>query len=319
MPRLTNYLLLLVLAVGASRADAAEQLAPFADVLAWQASQETSSVWASVISSDPATSTETFTPAQVDFDWNAGLRAGFEFTPDESLWSSQLYWTYFPTEQTASIADGAHLILPESFSGFISGLDAFLFTAASIEWELDYNTIDLVAGRDIPLTETLSIRPTLGLKAAIINQSIQTDWQNPLIGLHATGDVQHDYWGLGPAFGIDGRWEMKESGFSLVGSFSGAFMNGVWNVTDRFQHDPFLIYPGETITTSVKDSALGTLMLRYFFGLRWSRPGHVSTAVHLGYELEWWANQQRLPTFQQLPMHGDLTLQGASCGVSFSF
>jgi hypothetical protein len=69
----------------------------------------------------------------------------------------------------------------------------------------------------------------------------------------------------------------------------------------------------------MKDSSLGSLNLNYFLGLEWIHRGDVTITARLGYELQWWANQQRLPTFQQLPMHGDLTLQGLTCGISVGF
>ena len=69
----------------------------------------------------------------------------------------------------------------------------------------------------------------------------------------------------------------------------------------------------------MKDSCLGTPVIRYFLGLEWEREGCVMITGRVGYELQWWANQQRMTTFQQLPMHGDLTLQGLTCGISVGF
>ena len=60
-------------------------------------------------------------------------------------------------------------------------------------------------------------------------------------------------------------------------------------------------------------------MLRSFLGLEWAHEGDITIAARAGYELQWWANQQRLPMFQQLPMHGDLTLEGLTCGVSIGY
>jgi hypothetical protein len=64
---------------------------------------------------------------------------------------------------------------------------------------------------------------------------------------------------------------------------------------------------------------MGTLMLRYFCGLEWTRVGKRTITAWAGYEMQWWASQQRMTSFQQLPMHGDLTLQGISCGISLCF
>jgi hypothetical protein len=69
----------------------------------------------------------------------------------------------------------------------------------------------------------------------------------------------------------------------------------------------------------MKDSSLGVPVLRYFLGLEWVHKGNVTLNARVGYELQWWANQQRMLAFQQLPMHGDLTIEGLTCGVSIGF
>lgn len=313
-----RFLLMFVLILPGAVASA-EGVSPFAEALYWHASEETSSVWASVVSG--AGSTSTFAASQIQFDWDAGLRTGFLFEPEDSPWDAKLSWTHFVTSQDLAINGGDHLVVPEFFSGFLSG-DAFLFTNAAIDWQLAFNTIDLDVGHELVIGESLTLRPAVGIKAAVITQTIRSQWSDPILLLSATENVDHDFWALGPDFGISAYFDVPQvDGLRLVGSFSGAFLYGSWDVTDVFQRtDPFVAPNAtRTFTTSLQNSSLGTLMLRYFVGGEWTWSGPAEVTARVGYELQWWANQQRLPTFQQLPMHGDLTLQGLTCGLSISF
>lgn len=314
---------LLMLVLGGSEAWA-QGVSPFAEVLYWHASEETSSIWSSVISqstSDPGNPTTTFAASDVQFGWNAGLRTGFLVEPEAWLWDFQLSWTHFRTAADAAVPAGQHLVLPEFFSGFLSG-DAYFFTSAALDWHLAYDTIDLEAGHQFAIGESLVLRPTFGLKIATINQTIQAQWADPLLDLVANEHIDHDFLGVGPSFGLGATWALPQyPELRLVGSFSGAFLYGMWNVDDTFERaNPEVeLLSFQTFKTSLHDSTLGTVMLRYFVGCEWTRRGKADVTLHLGYELQWWANQQRLTTFQQLPMHGDLTLQGGTCGISVCF
>jgi hypothetical protein len=316
MKRLARYILIVLLVAGYCRAHAAG-VSPFAEVLVWHASEETSSTWSSLVTSGPPS---TFAASDIHFNWSPGFRIGLAHEPqEEGFWDTRLYWTYFRTASSATVGNGT--VLPEFFSGFLSG-DSVFFNSGAVDWSLSFNNIDLEAGHEFALGESLSLRPSLGLKVAVIDQRINARWADQTFSLLATENIQHDFHGLGPSFGVGGRWEApKFKNLSLVGSLSGALLWGVWNVTDSYQRITPLASPGSygAFTTSMNNSALGTPMLRYFLGMAWTEIGGTGISARAGYELQWWANQQRLPTFQQLPMHGDLTLQGLTCGIFVSF
>ncbi len=318
MTRFARIPLLLVLLLGCSRA-MAEGVTPFADMLLWHASQQTSSIWSSVI----ATSEDynSFSAENIDFGWDPGFRIGFAHDPGQPSWDTKVYWTRFRTSAEASCPAGSPTIVSEFFSGFVN-VTAGTVDEAAVRWDLSFNTIDFELGHTIALGESVSLRPSMGLKAAFIGQKIQANWSSTSSSLSATERINHDFRGFGPTFGIDARWKPAPSGrLSVVGAFSGSLLWGVWNVEDAYERNdtefPLLAYGA--LTTSMKDSSLGTVNLNYFLGLEWIREGTVTVTGRVGYELQWWANQQRLPTFQQLPMHGDLTLQGLTCGISVGF
>jgi len=257
----------------------------------------------------------------------SGLPGRIRHKPDEQSWDVKLYWTYFRTSQDAQVSVGnaqTGAVIPEFFSGFVGSVveGVPLFSQASIDWSLAYNTIDLDVGRSFAVGESAWIRPSMAIKTAIIQQQVSLNLAHPSLGLTATEDVAHDFWGIGPSFGISGGWSLpKCKNLSFVGSFSADFLFGQWNVNDAYARTDIQlpVHTYGAFTTSLKDSCLGAPVLRCFLGLEWVRQGNVTVTAHVGYELQWWANQQRMLTFQQLPMHGDLTLEGLTCGVSVGF
>ncbi|MBN1909372.1 MAG: hypothetical protein JW818_06515 [Pirellulales bacterium] len=317
MTRLIRNLFLILFFLDCSNAIAGG-VTPFGNVLLWHASEETSSIWSSAVTT--AADPNTFSASNVRFGWSPGFRVGLSHEPDSRSWDTRLYWTYFRSSENAAIPIGAHNAAPEFFSGFVSG-DLWAFDNAAMNWSVTYHTVDFELGRSIAVGQSVVVRPSLGLKAAFIDQTILTHW-NSLLGPFGVENVDHAFRGFGPTFGIDGRWNLPRlTRLNVVASFSGALLWGGWNVDDTYERvGAAILLPGcEAFTTSMKDSSLGTLNLNYFVGLEWVRQGDVTITARLGYELQWWANQQRLPTFQQLPMHGDLSLQGLTFGITVAF
>lgn len=284
---------------------------PFAEALYWHASQETSSTWASVLTFSSGLKVNDFTATNVYFDWDPGLRAGLTYE-QEIAFDYKIYWTYFSSKSKDSLKTSAgQIILPEFFNGFTSGN---FFFDANLDWQLEMNMVDAEIGHRINPIETLAFRPFIGLKGGAINQSINSIWNAVLY--QSTESLKNNFYGIGPTLGIDSSWSLINH-LNLIGDFSSALMWGNWHITDIYQRPEALLglITPTTIFSDTKNSMLGTLMFRYFMGLEWSYQTNALVTLRAGYEMQWWNNQLRLPTFQQLPLRGDLTLQGATCGI----
>ena len=287
----------------------AENLSVFADLLVWQASQETSSSWASVATSN-ANHTIQFKAPDISFHYNLGFRGGFTAEP-KNFASSKFYWTYFQTHQDGQLKNQAQLVFPEFFSGFVSG--NFFFNG-SIDWKLLMNMFDYELGTKFTVGNAITLRPNIGIKAGTINQAVNCLWLADIYT--ATESVKHNYFGVGPKFGIDSTWLIFKN-LHVFGDFSAALMYGRWRIKDIYSR-PYaaggLVQPAN-ITTSLDKCYLGTIVLDYFMGIEYVHKGRSNVALKIGYEMQFWANQLRIPTFQQLPLRGDLTFQGATCRV----
>lgn len=288
----------------------AQAWTPFGELLVWHASEQTSSIWLSDIT-NPSPGVLSFSPSDINFHWTPGFRGGLSYEAP-NFWNTKIYWTYYPTSTTMNYSVSKQVLAPEFFSGFLSG---DLFFGASVNWQIVMNTLDIELGHEFSISHALFLNPHIGLKAATINQNINSTW-NAVI-YNSTEKVTNNFSGIGPSFGIEGKWNFYKE-LSFAGDFSGALLWGNWNDKDTYSRPSALfgLVSPTTITTRMDNSKLGTAMFQYFIGLQFTHKSTYATTFQLGYEMQYWANQLRVPTFQQLPMHGDLTVQGATCGFS---
>lgn len=303
---------------------AAGQLAVFEDLLYWHASQQTTSDWAyqfslvdpNVFKYSPTQGTY-FKEPNVYFGWSPGLRVGIQYSP-QNFFDTKLYWTHFSTKTNDSItAPSGQVLLPEFFNGFTS---SYLYNAAQLNWRLEMNTIDAEISHLFYPLDSFTLRPSVGVKGGTINQTIHSSWQMQFLGdqvYSATENLKNDFFGLGPSLGLDSLWNLYK-GIHIRSDFKTALLWGHWHVQDTY-HRPgslFIIIPiPEATIHSNTSNSLGTFMASYFLGLEWTFQAKTSVTLKVGYEMQFWSNQLRLPVFQALPIHGDLTLQGGTCGI----
>lgn len=286
----------------------------FADFLIWKASEETSSIWATSTSIDPD-GVEVFEAHNLNFDWDLGFRVGVGnlFTCD--CWDVRLYWTWFQSHASETIPTG-EIILTQFFGGF---LNDDVSESAKIRLDLKYNMFDGQLGREFCICGCFFLRPYMGIRGGWIDQCIRSEWQNftvdPVTQFSSTENLTNNFWGIGPLAGIGSQWELG-CYFFLFGDFETALLWGTWSNKDVYKNSNSI-----TINTNMKDSHLGSLTMHAFAGLGWERNfgcwSHFT--ARLGYEWQIWFSQFRISTFQQLRVHGDLTLQGGTLNLSLAF
>ncbi len=281
---------------------------PSIDLLYWHASQETSSFWSSVITV-PTANEIVYSPPNNQFGWDTGVRLGLSYEPGKHYWDTSLVWTHFSSAKDNYLKLSAQIVAPEFFSGFLS---RDLFFGADVDWQLSMHTVDLKASHAVPITQKFTIKPSIGLKVASIHQDIEAVWDALIYA--SNEKLKHHFHGVGPRFGLETQWNIH-SHLSFVADFAAAFMWGKWTIEDTYSRPRALfgLIAPTTITTSMNEPKLGTLMLEYFLGLQWQSHTQHNITLQLGFESQFWANQLRVTTFQILPLHGDLTLQGGTC------
>ncbi len=289
----------------------------FEDFFYWRASQESTSPWAYQQTQPGATPPgAVYTEPNAYFRWSPGGRLGVIYKP-ESFFDAKLYMTYFSSKALESIAaPRGQFFIPEFFSGFTT---ENLFNAAQLNWRLIMNMVDLEIGHVFQPIKTLTFRPFIGIKGGTINQTIHSNWEANVVNnavYYASENLKNNFRGIGPSFGIDGSFKLSEN-LAVHSDFATALLWGRWNIEDVYHRPAALLglIPETTITTNTKNSQLGSFMARYFLGLAWTYQAKATVVITAGYEMQFWSNQLRLPMFQALPVHGDLTLQGGTCGI----
>lgn len=283
---------------------------PFVDVLAWRA-YETNSAWAETITA-PAGQTKVLNSIN-SYNTRPGVKAGFYYLPStENAWNTKFYWTHYATDTTDSIPVGAKIITSLFFSGSFF-LTKDFFIGASSHWQLAMNMLDVEINRHFTPNKAFTLSPKVGLKGGSINQEISARWVG--ITYKANENVTSNFTGIGPTLGLGAKWNIYEN-ISLVGDVAAGIMYGRWNMKDTYERPPGLLVTTTTVTTSLNQAQLGSFMTNYFLGAEWVHRGVSTVTVKLGYEMQFWSNQLRIISIQQLPAQGDLTLQGATCGIS---
>jgi hypothetical protein len=292
----------------------------FADLLYWFASEEASSVWASVVTTKSGHPTK-FEGKNISFDWNWGFRVGAGYNLVYYKWDTQLYWSWYRTKAHSKLPKKGETIFSQFYAGFINGDIA---ESGKIHWSLLYNMIDWELGRNFWISKYLAVRPFIGLKGGWIDQTIHSSWvdeaNSPPWLFTSRENLKNNFWGVGPSAGFNTKWKLNRSEInflSLVGDFSLATLWGNWECKDKYHNSL-----GKETSVNTKDSTLGALMLRGFLGLGWDHAfnrNRAHFALKAGYEMQLWLNQLRIPTFQQLRLHGDLTLQGGTLECRLDF
>lgn len=297
------------------------------DFLTWFASEEASAVWADIIKI--GNNTSSFTAQDISFDWDFGFRIGAGYNLEYDQWDTQFFWTWIRSETHQSQTVFPRFIpLPTEFihpEFFAADLSNKLSQKAVIHWALLFNTADWELGRCYWVSKGLSFRPFIGLKGGWINQSIRVQYDDLIINDMLTADsgredLKNDFWGIGPLGGMNTKWKLRHFSThypSLFGDFSIATLWGRWMCTDTYKDTM-----GDSVIVNMRKSTLGALMFRGFLGVGWDvgvNKGQSHLAARLGYEMQLWVNQLRLPTSQLIRLHGDLTLQGITfhCRLDF--
>jgi len=292
-----------------------------ADFLAWFTSEEPGTVWADVVS--VGFDSSIWALPGFDLKWGYGFRIGAGYDLPYDGWDTNLYWTWFRT-------DGKHTIPPqpltlltaEFFAAFLNG---DIPQSMVGKWALLLDMFDWELGRSYCVSENLSLRPFVGLKGGWINQSIHVLYNNLIISSVLTDNfgkehLKNNFWGIGPLGGVNTKWTLRHFDCHLIdlfGDFSIATLWGRWHCTDVYKNTL-----SKTYKIIMPNQSLGGLMFRGFVGIGWDvdvNGGRSHFAAKLGYEMQLWVNQLRLPTFQLQRLHNDLTLQGVTfnCRVDF--
>lgn len=306
----------------------------FADALYWHASVGNAD-WAERTAT--ASGSSSFRDYHLDFKWSWGFKAGIGVNMDHDMWDSNVYFTWFQTQNSNSVGllESAPVGTTENISTFVPPTDDVV--SGKHRWKIRFGMFDWELGRWQYSSKMLALRPHVGLKGGWINQTRKTSLSfDPTISdRRDSGKFINDFWGIGPSVGVNTMWVLGNAGnsmehrFCLFGDAAGALMYG------HFHNSYSVNSTTAGVTTSQKvknlDRNLATSMLQAMMGFSWDTAfnrdrSHFTFKV--GYEFQYWFRQNQFLSLKEHPTDNllgaarysdDLALQGVTGEFRFDF
>ncbi len=291
----------------------------FADALLWTVREGLDENWAQIITPIDSSWTNLGTATLVDapFDWKAGFRVGMG-TQRSDGFDTTLYYTNFSTS-AANQASGQvySAFMGNFYVGNTDGADyGPYYRHGDIHWDFHFHSIDFEISRKWTIGTNLELQPFLGLKTAIIKQSIKTHWRDPIdTSSHtyaftsATENLDQDFWGIGPSLGATITMPLcsrQKYHLKLFGSPSGAIMFGHWTFAERYENDA-----QTSVTIDMSPITSAATMLRGVIGFEWEQFFcRATSTVRLGYEAQYWLNQMQFYSYNMGRLNNLTSLQG---------
>ena len=176
----------------------------FANLTVWTAQEAGADTWAEQIIDEGNTLSNHI--REVHFGWDAGFRVGLGYGLERCKWDTQAFYTWFYTTGKDEVTSQPGAVHSAFLGNFYvdnpegAGLSGPSYEKASIEWTISFNMFDWELAGHYCVGQSLSMRPFMGIKGGWINQSINTQWENPEVSSTAffykgIENLQNNFWG----------------------------------------------------------------------------------------------------------------------------
>jgi len=203
-----------------------------------------------------------------------------------------------------------------------SSLPFETITAANANWNLLLSSADLVCGRAFLISPNLCLRPFMGLKYTSQTQNFDINYTYLFFTFPGTDKVHADQktCGIGPTTGIETNWEMgkKWSLFTRFGIsvISTRFKTSCYNI----ETDDFL--PPVTYYNLAQKLSESQSIIELALGLTWDNwfvDDTFHLGISLGYEMQYWNDNNHLYVNPTSKRSGALSIQGINLGLRADF
>ncbi|HEU5282142.1 MAG TPA: Lpg1974 family pore-forming outer membrane protein [Gammaproteobacteria bacterium] len=299
----------------------------YADLLVWQLREGSADDWAQLIT--PAGTQQSAQLVDVPFTWNPGLRLGGFYQSEDEHWRANAYiTTYHTTGSNTASGQVYSALLGNFYAGNTNGLKfGPYYDFASMRWEYAFDNVDMELGRLFKISEQLTFTPYVGLKAAFIDQSMLTHWVNPhspntppntYTFTSSNENLKNNYWGLGPAVGVNALFNFMNASNHHLGVFadvSGAVMFGHWTFSDVFVTNDH-----QTVNVNTDPITGGSTMWRGQVGFAWQHTTSAATySAKLAYEAQTWFNQLQYYSYSMGHLNDLMSLHGGDFELGVAF
>ncbi len=324
----------------------------FADALYWHA-DVTNAEWAFVSNASPIDVVKG-SNKELAFKWNWGVRVGLGYEFEHDQWDSDIYYTWFKNRAAAnSSISQASFTTPVGQSASSLNSNSFLFpsviTKGNATTTLTFQALDWELGRVFYISNSISLRPHVGIKGAWIRLKEGESFvaEGTITPLTYTVSNSTRSWGVGPSAGINSNWYFGSANtrcpkgqvknkpmWSIFGDVSGALMYGHFKNSHSETGTAAGVINGGCRPSHLNRNLM-VPVLTGILGLAWDMCfdcDKIHLGIRAGYELQYWFRQnQRFSNFNNgtlgtsvaAPRYtrttGDLALQGLTIDVRLDF
>jgi opacity protein-like surface antigen len=325
----------------------------FADALYWHA-DVTNAEWA-FANPTGGTSPTTGTNQELAFKWNWGFRVGLGYEFDHDQWDTDIYYTWFHNKAASNgSTSSTSFAVPVGTASSLntdSSMTPAAILSGSATAKLKFNVVDWELGRAFYVSNSISLRPHVGVKGAWIKLTESESFTGVGSPAIYNSSDSTKSWAVGPSAGINSNWyfgcantmpvgrngEVQDRPmFSLFGDVSGAMMYGHFKNSHSETGVSAAGLPSGGFSPSGLNRNLMVPVLTGIMGFEFDwcfDCDKMRLGLRAGYELQYWFRQnQRFSNFNttgaageavSAPRYtrttGDLALQGLTIDVRFDF
>jgi hypothetical protein len=285
----------------------------------------------------------------LDFDFTPGfkLRAGF-IIPDMSWDLSSKWMRLYSTDKNYEYLSKNNLydgFIPFFYNpnNFSNTQDVIRFSKFDYNLKFHFNSLDIEMGDSFYVSEKVSFRIHGGIKGAVIHQKLNTFFEDgntiqnieleDLNLISNLSEIKIDSKGVGPRKGLNSKWRLKKSDFSLFTNCSLSFLLTKLNI-HYFEQDK--AYNTITLVDLVEEYKTNECIwlvrpvAELTFGLDWNKyfgkDKNYNFGIKAAYEMQYFWKQNLSKTLIDnqavglaYPNKGDLYLHGVVLGTHFEF
>jgi hypothetical protein len=210
------------------------------------------------------------TIATPEFDTDFGVIAAIGYDFEHDHWYSNATFKWLSTTGTNGVSSAfGTSVVPMGiwYQSLVGGSNLTAVSTANTNFEINYYDLVLEVGRGMYVTDCLVINPHAALQFSFIYDNVTNTYGggNLPAGNALIREQETDFWGVGPAFGLDTSWMFSE-GWSMFLDTSAAILLSYSTANDSLTN-------GSTLSTSVTTGQIPTFAptIRSLLGFSYER------------------------------------------------